>query len=565
MIARVDVRLDSPFSGIVFAKIIFSRPGWARPFTTQCCRGAPGNDHHLVTATQNGTGESLGQSRPICATIPAQRRRPRPGTARSATGHTLKTREDTAAARQELAGPAGMPAPVIDDRADRAPPGDNGADQEAVARVNAARVRLFGRINPSLIEAGKLGERLRDLREKRGRSRQAVAKALGLPRTVVADMESGARSVSDPEIRKLAEFYGCPFSSFFYPERELRKEEVFLAVSRACPELKPTRKIGADMRRVLDFLEIGMCLRRFLGRVPGPAVPDYAAQVENAGAAIRQGETVAREERRRLGLGHGPLPDIAELIVSQGVWSSDIDLPTGLSGLFVNHPSIEMAVLVRSRDHPVRRRFSAAHEYAHALFDRGETAMVTRGENSSEPVEVRANAFAATFLMPGEGVAEWLAQNHKGQSGHRSHAVLDATTDSPIRVGVRLRRTSQAITCQDVAMIACHFGVSYTAAVWRLRNLRHVSDGEAEALMSRKEIGATHLKMVGRDGFSDGKPRPLGSALTEQLVYLAVEAFRQGLITQGRLGNIGRDIGVEGPALFRVAFGARPDYERPRA
>ena len=45
-------------------------------------------------------------------------------------------------------------------------------------------------------DAAQLGPRLRDAREKRGLSQQAVAEALGLPRTAVTNIETGNRSLS---------------------------------------------------------------------------------------------------------------------------------------------------------------------------------------------------------------------------------------------------------------------------------------------------------------------------------------------------------------------------------
>jgi hypothetical protein len=40
-------------------------------------------------------------------------------------------------------------------------------------------------------------------------------------------------------------------------------------------------------------------------------------------------------------------------------WTAATDLPDGLSDLFVNHPSIGLAILVNAAHHPVRRRFSS--------------------------------------------------------------------------------------------------------------------------------------------------------------------------------------------------------------
>ena len=82
-----------------------------------------------------------------------------------------------------------------------------------------------------------------------------------------------------------------------------------------------------------------------------------------------------------------------------------------MSGIFLRHFSIGMVILVNHRHVRSRKRFSYAHEYAHALLDRMTTsAIVSRRENAFDLIERRANAFAAAFLMPAEGVRWFLEE-----------------------------------------------------------------------------------------------------------------------------------------------------------
>ena len=209
----------------------------------------------------------------------------------------------------------------------------------------------------------------------------------------------------------------------------------------------------------------GPRLRSLLDQASEQTVPNYESKLSSAGDAIRQGEAVAQEERRRLGLGIAPIINTAETISEQGVWTAATELPNGLSGLFVNHPSIGLAILVNASHRPVRRRFSYAHEYAHALFDRSETITTTRSQNSTQLAEKRANAFAAAFLIPAEGVADHLRQLDKGSPSRRSQSLFDVANNAMMEAELRTRPGSQAITYQDVASLARRFGVSYEAAV----------------------------------------------------------------------------------------------------
>ena len=76
-----------------------------------------------------------------------------------------------------------------------------------------------------------------------------------------------------------------------------------------------------------------------------PAYPTPAPRT--VGETITQGEQVATQERKRLGLGHAPLADMAELIANQGIWAAAVSLPDAMSGLFLRHAAIGMAILVK--------------------------------------------------------------------------------------------------------------------------------------------------------------------------------------------------------------------------
>ncbi len=415
-----------------------------------------------------------------------------------------------------------------------------------------------GRAAPSPTQ---LGRRLRNARKSRGRSRQDVAEVLNLPVTAVADMENGVRAVSVDELDALGRFYRCSASSFHYPKKEEAKEELFAILRRKCPEMEPSSEIGSEMWRFLEYFVIGMSLRKFLGRTFEQRIPDYSGRVTRADTAILQGETAAEEERRRLGLGHAPVWGIPDLVSLQGAWVVETALPEGLLGLSMSHSAVGTAIFVSRQDDPVRKRLSYAHGYAHALFDRGETVTVTRGERSTGLMGIRANAFASAFLMPTRGVESWLMSVGKGQPGRHTHVVFDEASGSPTRAEMRPRPASQTITHQDVAMLARHYGVGFEAMAWRLRNLRHVGDTKARELIGQRELGEAHLRLVGYGDLA-GDTGNAERVITSQLIHLGTEAFRQGRISRGRLAEIGRGLGIEREHLLRLAFATCPDLDK---
>lgn len=408
------------------------------------------------------------------------------------------------------------------------------------------------------MDAVQLGNRLRAARDRRGLSQQAVADALGLPRTAITNMETGARAVSTLEITKLANLYGQTPAYFLSPN-EQETEDLIVVLHRALPEMEGTPQIEREVSRILDLYREGAGLRSLLDQAAEQTVPNYAIKLSSVGDAIRQGEIVAQEERRRMGLGAAPIINTAEMISAQGVWTAATDLPDGLSGLFVNHPSIGLAILVNVEHRPVRRRFSYAHEYAHALFDRDETITTTRSQNATQLAEKRANAFAAAFLMPAEGVADHLRQMDKGSPSRRSQTFFDVANDEMMEAELRTRPGSQAITYQDVASLARRFGVSYEASVWRLKSLGHIGSGETTALLGQKDTGNRYMRELGFEDFAatGNISEPSEQELRGQLVRLAVEAYRQEEISRGRLVELAKKLAVNPSVLVEFAEATR--------
>ena len=100
------------------------------------------------------------------------------------------------------------------------------------------------------------------------------------------------------------------------------------------------------------------------------------------------------------------------------------DFPNGMSGMFLRHSSIGMVILVNYEHPRARKRFSYAHEYAHALLDRNLSVTVTTEGNRSDLIEVRANAFAAAFLMPEDGVNAFFVETRQRTGDAGKHGCL---------------------------------------------------------------------------------------------------------------------------------------------
>jgi Zn-dependent peptidase ImmA (M78 family)/DNA-binding XRE family transcriptional regulator len=404
------------------------------------------------------------------------------------------------------------------------------------------------------IDAVTLGARLKDARTNCGLTQEAAAEALGLPRTAIVHIEAGKRSVSTLELEKFADIYQKPVASFFAETQA--EDDALVAIYRISPDFKEAPDSQQELARCVAICQQGMHLERVLGLPFRNGAPAYRLPPpKNSMDAVQQGDRVAADERRRLGLGQIPIPDMAELIRTQRIWACGTGLPEEMSGLFLNHSSTGMVILV-SFDHVrARKRFSYAHEYAHALIDRDQEVTVSTNRNRSDLREVRANAFSAAFLIPTAGVRSFLASRQKVTVTREEQAVYDPSTEEtgPAIQIHRGRGSSQKITYEDVAGLGHHFGVSYQAAAYRLNSLRAVNRHELKDLIDRVEFGREYLNLLQKSKDLEDKDSKPDRELISEVVDLAIGAYRRAEISKGKLRDISSLLRVSAQDLIRLA------------
>jgi Zn-dependent peptidase ImmA (M78 family)/transcriptional regulator with XRE-family HTH domain len=393
-------------------------------------------------------------------------------------------------------------------------------------------------------------------------SQQAAADAVGVPRTAITQMENGNRSVSTLELAKLAALYRRPVTYFFGDPTEIEEEDVLVALHRVAPGLEQDPGVREQVSRCLSLCREGIALEKLLRLEPRSGPPTYEMRIPRTpGEAIIQGEHVAEEERRRLNIGNAPIADASALIGAQGIWTSGAHLLDHMSGLFLRHASIGLAILVNATHPRGRQRFSYAHEYAHALLDRDHYITISSADNSAELKEKRANAFAAAFLMPREGVYEALRSLNKGQPSRQEQTIFDAASGGHIDMEFRSPPRSQRITYKDVALVAHHFGVSYQAALYRLKSLGYISQQGTEELLTQEEFGKSYLRelYMYSDVEEPEEPKYWDRELRSEIARLAIEAYWREEISRGRLLELSKILGIPGELLLELAEAAREE------
>lgn len=126
-----------------------------------------------------------------------------------------------------------------------------------------------------------------------------------------------------------------------------------------------------------------------------------------------------------------------------------------------------------------------------------------------------------------------------------------------VRASRRAAPRSQVLTYEDVAALAHHFGVSYQAALFRLRSLSIVNDVEFGELRDKEHFGKQYLELlqvlVDLEGYDERKP---DREIVSQVVHLALEAYRREEISKGKLRDLSTLLNFSAKDLVMLAEAA---------
>lgn len=396
----------------------------------------------------------------------------------------------------------------------------------------------------------ELARRLREAREAAGFSQEQVAKALHLVRPTIAQIEAGKRKVSSIELAALARLYGRPLQSFF---EEPFEEDGVSFILRSIPEIKTNPEIQKALSRGMEIISSILDLENklSLARMSGVPATSYSKKIQTKWEAIQHGQEVAAQERGRLNLGMAPVPDPAAILDRQGILILGLELPAGISG-FTFRSGQAAVCAVNTTEPRVRQRYSLVHEYCHILCDINEVpAIITRVEGEKDLREVRADVFAANFLMPEEAIKDFLLSRGKGTSS-RVQATLMVKEKL---LGYEARRSEQARKTNyiDVVQLANYFGVSVESIIWRLRNLNFINEQEQKDLLEKDRSGAGKVLkkyFVNQSTYLVNRNKFIFQSASERLMSLAIEAAWKDLISRNKLIGLLKLAGMTEKDIF---------------
>ena len=256
----------------------------------------------------------------------------------------------------------------------------------------------------------EFGPALIGAREHAGLTQDDVAAALGLSRQLIGYWEQGKRNPRTEQVFQLAALFRTSvaglLSTSSHPQHAA-VETAAMLYRRSNVELDDTARDGiagfvtfldsyADLADAMGRDVTGMTKSPFL---PGEGYGEYAVDARRK----------ASEVRYHLGLGQGPVADVDSVCAALGitVYRAHLgnDLKSTISGAFYKHPALGFAVIINLDMTRGRRRFTAAHELAHALLHSGNDAIVVSDSGRrGDQRETYADSFAGEFLMPEEGI-----------------------------------------------------------------------------------------------------------------------------------------------------------------
>jgi Zn-dependent peptidase ImmA (M78 family)/transcriptional regulator with XRE-family HTH domain len=383
-----------------------------------------------------------------------------------------------------------------------------------------------------------IGETIRNLRERMGATQDSLAEWAGVSRAIITQVEAGRREPESLELFRIADFFGCTVSDLLRIEPE-DLDTVGVRFRRAM-DMEDSSEIDEAVSRSIRIAREAANLREILGAdASDSVVPRYMLNGPiSKGEAIRQGNRTAVLERTRLGLGTDRIESIGEVVEAQGVYSGDLPLPEDVSGLTINMGSLGAVCLVNKDQPALRKRFSLAHEYGHVLMDSHMPSVVSRGRQREELAEVRANAFAAAFLMPEDGCLEMVRKIGKGAPSRERTELYDE--EEVTRVEERSIAGEQELHLIDVARLAFYFGVSMQAMLYRLRNIGLINQARLNELRQQEdgEAGARLRLLMQHNGSKVCSEEP--DLFRNTLINMALEALRRDRIGRGKCLQIGR-------------------------
>jgi Zn-dependent peptidase ImmA (M78 family) len=343
-------------------------------------------------------------------------------------------------------------------------------------------------------------------------TQQEAAEKVKLARTTLIALEKGQRRLRAEELKSMAAAYAVSINAL------LRPTSVLANIVPRFRAMTADAQDAADAALVLNDLAAAQYeLESILGI---PFRPNYPPERPLGPGDIRDlAEDAAMEIRQRLGIGLSAITDIVSLLELEfGVRVFIYPLSSSrISGLFAFDEKVGACILLNKKHPRERRSITAAHELGHLIATRAEPDVVDFQSAPQSREERFAAAFSYSLFMPAALVRRRFNE---------------------------LQRDTGSFSPRQLILLAHQLAVSEEALCRRLEELNLLPSGTWESLRDRGFSGELVRKVLG------DRATPEDSAVPPRLWFLAAEAYRRGLLSEGQIARMLRADRVEVRAMF---------------
>ncbi|CAC5345971.1 MULTISPECIES: helix-turn-helix domain-containing protein [Planktothrix] len=367
------------------------------------------------------------------------------------------------------------------------------------------------------IDLRQLGERLQQARKKSGMTQADAAQIIDAARTTIVAIEKGERRLKPNELIKLARAYGQAVSNFVRQSPIIEPFEVQFRAAYRRSETEEAQ-INPAIWRLEELCQNYLELEKIMD---APLPRNYPQEYDVTNMPIEAAaESIAIAERQRLGLGDSPIPILRDVLEqSVGLRIFYLEMPSKYSGVYSYDEQLGGCIAINAKHPEDRRRWSLAHEYLHFLAHRRKPVLDYENQYQRKPdTERLADSFPDYFLMPTSGLLK------RFNDMYQTHGKFTPT---------------------NLFTLAHYYGVSIEALGNRLESIKLIPSGTVDRLRDR---GLKVRKVQQELGLEEIPQRT--DMLPIHYQYLAIEAFDQGLITEGRFANF---LGVDRIEARRIA------------
>ena len=334
-------------------------------------------------------------------------------------------------------------------------------------------------------------DRLELARRRRGITKRALSKSLGMTERTVSSYFSGAQDPKRKTLEKLSEILDFPVEFFFGdPLAEARRESPsFRAMSKMTARQRDQTVAAGTLGMYLsDWIE-----RKF--RLPESDIPQYDSGIVTPEAA-------ATEIRIRWGLGERPIKNMLHLLEYHGVRVFALSEDTRNIDAHSFWHGEKPFVFLDTRKSAERSRMDAAHELGHLVLHFSESTQ------RNPQAEREAQEFASTLLMPAGSV---------------------------------LARIRPGSTLAEIIKAKHHWNVSVSSLTYRLHTL---------GLLTKYQFTSLFIE-IGKLGYRTNEPEPSSRERSQVLNKVFGRLLEKGIT----VGRVARELSIPSEEVGKLLWG----------